>query len=749
MKSALKTTTAILASLNLAVPFPALAQDASQQSVQEMLGKVGQACSAGADSDGCQSAIAGATAAGVPQDAIDAVVPSAGADAAPAEAGESAPAPAPAPEATAPAPEAPDAGEAPAQTGSETPPEQPAAPAATEETAPPDASGAAEPAAPDSAAAPSAPEAGAAPAPGAETAAPDTSAETAAPDAGGQTAAPDTSGQTTAPDAGAEPAAPDASAATAAPDAGANTAAPDAGGQTAAPEASAETAAPDASGQTAASDTSGQTTTPDAGAEPAAPETAAPAAEPQAAPSAGDTAPAATGGAAADAEMPSADELEQSLGAAQEPAAGAETGSQTGAAPAETAAPGAGADSATQTAPAETGAAAPMTQTEAAAVEGQAPVAAAAAEDAEAVDTQTTTVTEETSRSSSEDFATSIQRSAEGAAGANAQQQTGQQQAGQEQTGQQQTGEADATAAANDDGGGLSNLEKGLLLGAGALAVGALIRGNRQVVASADDRVVVSRGDGSYELIKDDNALLRQPGAEVRNETFSDGSTRSTVSYEDGSQVVTIRDADLRVVRRVRITPDGTRVVLIDDIDQTYQPVDVAQLQQTEQTSRTVDLNDEAALRDALSANRQFDRAFSLSQVRNIPEVRYQVPAVDLEAITFDTGSAAIRPEQAQQLRALGQFIRDTIAQEPRAVFLVEGHTDAVGDAAYNLALSDRRAESVALALSEYFQVPASNMVVQGYGERFLKVPTEADERANRRATVRNITPLLQVAAAN
>ena len=107
MKSALKTTTAILASLNLAVPFPALAQDASQQSVQEMLGKVGQACSAGADSDGCQSSIAGATAAGVPQDAIDAVVPSAGADAAPAEAGESAPAPAPAPEATTPAPEAP------------------------------------------------------------------------------------------------------------------------------------------------------------------------------------------------------------------------------------------------------------------------------------------------------------------------------------------------------------------------------------------------------------------------------------------------------------------------------------------------------------------------------------------------------------------------------------------------------------------------------------------------------------------
>ncbi|MCB2132755.1 MAG: OmpA family protein, partial [Rhodobacteraceae bacterium] len=76
-------------------------------------------------------------------------------------------------------------------------------------------------------------------------------------------------------------------------------------------------------------------------------------------------------------------------------------------------------------------------------------------------------------------------------------------------------------------------------------------------------------------------------------------------------------------------------------------------------------------------------------------------------------------------------------------VFLIEGHTDAVGSAAYNLALSDRRAESVALALTEYFEVPPENLVVQGYGEAFLKVQTDADERANRRAAVRRITPLL------
>ena len=74
----------------------------------------------------------------------------------------------------------------------------------------------------------------------------------------------------------------------------------------------------------------------------------------------------------------------------------------------------------------------------------------------------------------------------------------------------------------------------------------------------------------------------------------------------------------------------------------------------------------------------------------------------------------------------------------------MEGHTDAVGSAAFNLALSDRRAESVALALTEYFGVPPESMVAQGYGESNLRVQTDAAARENRRASVRRITPLLQ-----
>ncbi|MFN3210676.1 MAG: OmpA family protein [Roseovarius sp.] len=116
---------------------------------------------------------------------------------------------------------------------------------------------------------------------------------------------------------------------------------------------------------------------------------------------------------------------------------------------------------------------------------------------------------------------------------------------------------------------------------------------------------------------------------------------------------------------------------------------------------------------------------------------------IALDAINFETGSAVIRPAEAEALSSLGNAMREAIAENPNQVFLIEGHTDTVGSASNNLALSDRRAESVALALTEYFDVPPANMIVQGYGEADLKIRQAGDIRENRRAAVRNITGLL------
>lgn len=128
------------------------------------------------------------------------------------------------------------------------------------------------------------------------------------------------------------------------------------------------------------------------------------------------------------------------------------------------------------------------------------------------------------------------------------------------------------------------------------------------------------------------------------------------------------------------------------------------------------------SLRLALLAadRRDICRSFSLRQVRDYVEVRELAPEINLACITFATNSFAIQPSQAEHLREMGLLMRDFIRDDPTELFLVEGHTDATGPAGYNLLLSDRRAASVALALTEYLSVPPENMVVQGYGQSQL-----------------------------
>jgi OmpA-OmpF porin, OOP family len=121
---------------------------------------------------------------------------------------------------------------------------------------------------------------------------------------------------------------------------------------------------------------------------------------------------------------------------------------------------------------------------------------------------------------------------------------------------------------------------------------------------------------------------------------------------------------------------------------------------------------------------------------------------VDLD-VNFDTGSWQLSPEQVDRLAAIAEGINRAIEKNPQEMFLVEGHTDAVGADVDNLSLSDRRAESVAVALTEQFQVPPENLVTQGYGEQYLKVPAQGPEEANRRVAVRRITPLIDQQAAN
>ncbi len=366
-------------------------------------------------------------------------------------------------------------------------------------------------------------------------------------------------------------------------------------------------------------------------------------------------------------------------------------------------------------------------QAEAAAqVEEQTAAAAAANDDAEAVSSEEVTLTEENTRSSDEEFETTVGGNAQNAANT-------------------ETAPAAGTPRTSDDRD--ENLKDILTaaaaIGLGAYAIGQVTDDGGTVVSNSGDRVVVEN-NGRYRIIKDDDALLRRPGSDVRVQTFDDGSTRNTVTAQDGTQTVTVRAADGRVLRRTQVYPNGDQVVLFDDTRQ-VEAVNVQQLRDTRAREYEYANASEDELRTAILATRDTPatRRYSLNQVRFVDAVRHQVPVIALDTVNFETGSAVIRPEEAKDLSVLGNAMRDAIAEDPRQVFLIEGHTDTVGPASMNLALSDRRAESVALALTEYFDVPPANMIVQGYGEADLKIRQAGDIRENRRAAVRNITGLL------
>jgi OOP family OmpA-OmpF porin len=113
-------------------------------------------------------------------------------------------------------------------------------------------------------------------------------------------------------------------------------------------------------------------------------------------------------------------------------------------------------------------------------------------------------------------------------------------------------------------------------------------------------------------------------------------------------------------------------------------------------------------------------------------------PAVSL-MVTFATGSAQLTPQAEAVLASLARALATPALARSR--FRIEGHTDTVGDAALNQALSDRRAEAVRDLLVRRHGIDAARLETLGLGESMLLVPT-GDGRAeprNRRVQVVNL----------
>jgi outer membrane protein OmpA-like peptidoglycan-associated protein len=113
-------------------------------------------------------------------------------------------------------------------------------------------------------------------------------------------------------------------------------------------------------------------------------------------------------------------------------------------------------------------------------------------------------------------------------------------------------------------------------------------------------------------------------------------------------------------------------------------------------------------------------------------------PAVSL-MITFATGSADLTPEAEALIASLARAL--AAPELARSRVRIEGHTDTVGPAAMNQALSERRAAAVRERLVRRYGIAPERLEAVGLGETRPLVPTPdgTPEPRNRRVQVINL----------
>jgi len=276
-------------------------------------------------------------------------------------------------------------------------------------------------------------------------------------------------------------------------------------------------------------------------------------------------------------------------------------------------------------------------------------------------------------------------------------------------------------------------------------------QGGRKVFTEPG-RVIVVDPSGQSFIRHNEEERFRFGARDIQVQTVG-GETRTVVIRPDGSEIITVVGVDGQLLRRIRLDREGREIILIDngfrdprDAGGFYVdlPPPVIRIPYdryiVEADVATPDLIYETL--EAPPVDR-IERRYTLDEIRYSPSVRLLMPSIDLNTINFETGSWDISPDQAAKLQVIADGLNRAITRNPREVFLIEGHTDAVGNPVDNLSLSDRRAESAAELLTQQFGVPAENLTSQGYGAQYLKEQTDGPSRINRRVTVRRITPLL------
>lgn len=168
--------------------------------------------------------------------------------------------------------------------------------------------------------------------------------------------------------------------------------------------------------------------------------------------------------------------------------------------------------------------------------------------------------------------------------------------------------------------------------------------------------------------------------------------------------------------------------------DQARLAAQVAQEQAANSQLKTQQAQDEAN-RAQLQTQEAQARAMQLeAQLADLAAKKTERGMViTLSDVLFGTNVSDLTPAGMATIKKLA----DVMQQNPNRSVLVEGFTDSIGTEAYNLSLSERRANSVRNALTS-MGISRERVDIRGYGESFpvASNATAQDRQLNRRVEI-------------
>lgn len=136
------------------------------------------------------------------------------------------------------------------------------------------------------------------------------------------------------------------------------------------------------------------------------------------------------------------------------------------------------------------------------------------------------------------------------------------------------------------------------------------------------------------------------------------------------------------------------------------------------------------------------DKCSGTPEISKVDENGCPLMAVIRLYVQFDYKKTVVKPEFFNEIKKLGDFMKN----HPNLNATIEGHTDNIASADYNLKLSQQRAAAVMKVLVEKEKIDSKRLTAVGYG---LTKPIAGNDTEEGRAKNRRVEALLQVKELN